>query len=555
MFRSMLDKAARATSGGNAESSSSPRGAAPGNTYTIRPTASRYVPYKPKPSAPAIPHSRPTRPIAAPIAYSCSSIAKNSPLHAMLDKAARSQLNAAPVTVVTPLVADTAPPRPPVSPAAPTPVTAPPAALVVAPPPAPRAPSLAPPSFYASDMAMRALAVRASALASLKSKKWRRPSAGNERTYSPYRPDVPASQRILAWVTPFTFIQQASMDTLRLELQAKLLTTLIGRYEERTLASYGAGCLRFTQWCDREGISESLRMPADPILLAGFVADMHEGGTGGRVRNWMSGLQMWHRINGAVWTGDDYFVNTALKTADKEGAAFKRPPRNAVSVEHLRALKSVLVLSRPRDAALWAAALVAFWGCRRLGELLPCANRKFDPKRHPTRSTDLVRGDAEGHTTISFHIPYTKTTGEEGARCRVLSTPPQYNDLCPIWALDNHLAINCNLPDDVHLFAFANGGSATSLFKEMLQPIMDEIVVMAGLDPIKGHSYRIGGTLRLLLDGVPPEHIMQTGGWTSLCFLTYWRRLDVLVPTSIARAWRALQDSFATAHRINLPTV
>ncbi|TRM56679.1 hypothetical protein BD626DRAFT_587169 [Schizophyllum amplum] len=193
MFRSMLEKAARATSGGNAESSSSPRGAAPG-THTL---------YGRRP--PATSNAR----------YGAPSRAGGG----AAPRATRTVTRAA--------------------------------------------------ELLRKRYGHEALAVRASALASLKSKKWRRPSAGNERTYSPYRPDVPASQRILAWVTPFTFIQQASMDTLRPELQAKLLMTLIGRYEERTLASYGAGCLRFTQ-CSASRMPLTLSWPRSDQAQARF---------------------------------------------------------------------------------------------------------------------------------------------------------------------------------------------------------------------------------------------------------------------------------------------
>ncbi|KAL1739723.1 hypothetical protein HDZ31DRAFT_8212, partial [Schizophyllum fasciatum] len=361
----------------------------------------------------------------------------------------------------------------------------------------------------------------------------RLPSAGNEYAPSAYRPSVPASHRIIAWVTPFTFIRQASMAAVSSELQTKLLSKVLARYEDSTLTSYGAGPLRFTQWCDQHHISESLRMPADRILLGAFVADMHEGGTGARVRSWMAGLQLWHRINGAEWEGDDFLVQAVLKTADKEGKVFSRPLRNPIDLTHLRALRASLTLTLPRDAAIWAAATIAFWGCRRLGELLPCANRKFDPEHHPTRATDTSRGVVDGLVTVSFHLPFTKTTGVQGARCRITSTPGCYADVCPVWALDNHLAINSSLPASSHLFAFASRGRDFPLTKEILLPLMDSIVSAAGLDPVKGHSYRIGGTLRLLLDGVSPEYIMQIGGWTSLCFLTYWRRLDLVIPAEL----------------------
>jgi len=43
------------------------------------------------------------------------------------------------------------------------------------------------------------------------------------------------------------------------------------------------------------------------------------------------------------------------------------------------------------------------------------------------------------------------------------------------------------------------------------------------------HSYRIGGSVKLLSIGGAPEVIMKLGGWTSLCFLLYWRRHELRI--------------------------
>ena len=55
---------------------------------------------------------------------------------------------------------------------------------------------------------------------------------------------------------------------------------------------------------------------------------------------------------------------------------------------------------------------------------------------------------------------------------------------------------------------------------------------------VHGHSFRIGGAVELLLAGVPPEVVAATGGWTSLAFLLYWRRLKEILPMSTAHAYK-----------------
>jgi hypothetical protein len=82
----------------------------------------------------------------------------------------------------------------------------------------------------------------------------------------------------------------------------------------------------------------------------------------------------------------------------------------------------------------------------------------------------------------------------------------------------------------------------------------------AGLAHVLGHSFRIGGAVELLLAGVPPEIVAATGGWTSLAFLLYWRRMEEILPMSTSRAYRRshvealakIFESFRVTHHIPL---
>ena len=60
----------------------------------------------------------------------------------------------------------------------------------------------------------------------------------------------------------------------------------------------------------------------------------------------------------------------------------------------------------------------------------------------------------------------------------------------------------------------------------------------ATLAHVQGHSFRIGGAVELLLAGVPPEIVAATGGWTSLAFLLYWRRMEEILPMSTSKAYK-----------------
>lgn len=80
----------------------------------------------------------------------------------------------------------------------------------------------------------------------------------------------------------------------------------------------------------------------------------------------------------------------------------------------------------------------------------------------------------------------------------------------------------------------------------------------AALAHIQGHSFCIGGAVELLLAGVSPEIVAATGGWTSLAFLLYWRRMEEILPMSTSKAYRRSHvddlakvfEQFRVDHRI-----
>lgn len=391
--------------------------------------------------------------------------------------------------------------------------------------------------------------VRIAASLSLPPKKARKPTKGNEINPSPFRPHVPADRRVLLWTTPHSLkIQEAHDTEISRRLQTQIYEGVLAATVDDTRQAYGAGILRFNQFCDREGISENLRMPASSILLSAFVAE-HLGTCSGKaIRNWLNGLRLWHLYNCAEWHGEDGWLPSLKRAADRQGVAFKKPPRGPITLEHLRALRAVLNLQNPRDTAIWAAATTAFWGCRRLGELLPKTGSRFTAERDLCRSARLTRSRVNNRDVISFRLSWTKTTGPLGGDCIVTATD---NDVCPVWALENHFRVNHSPNSSTPMFAYRDTHTGWStLLKHIFLTLTGAIFKGAQLENVFGHSYRIGGSLQLLLDGVAPEIIMKIGGWTSLCFLIYWRRLEQVIPLAVSRAWDAKLRAFAASQGI-----
>ena len=85
----------------------------------------------------------------------------------------------------------------------------------------------------------------------------------------------------------------------------------------------------------------------------------------------------------------------------------------------------------------------------------------------------------------------------------------------------------------------------------------------AHLAHVLGHSLRIGGAVELLLAGVAPEIVAATGGWTSLAFLLYWRRMEEILPMSTSKAYKrshitelaSIFEEFRIAHKISLSLI
>lgn len=142
----------------------------------------------------------------------------------------------------------------------------------------------------------------------------------------------------------------------------------------------------------------------------------------------------------------------------------------------------------------------------------------------------------DGSCSASFRIPWTKTTREEGASIIVTARD---DSLCPCTALKNHLTVNRDVPPTSSLFAYTTADNTWEhMTKYKFMDFCTDVWSRAALAHVLGHSFRIGGAVELLLAGVPPEIVAATGGWTSLAFLLYWRRMEEILPMSTSRAYR-----------------
>jgi len=355
---------------------------------------------------------------------------------------------------------------------------------------------------------------------------------------STYRPDVPARDRLAQWTSPFGKRSLFGNNTaLSLGARKARIHALISSVEPKTIETYASGLLRFHEFCDSEDVGEEERVPATGFLLSAFVAHSLGCIAETTVDNWLAGLMLWHSIQGAEWCGDRALrsVKQAIgKHVPEKSVREERPP---VQDRHLTALRDVLDISRPQDAAIWAVALWAYHGCCRLGEAIPQSRGLFNPTRHVTRAAAASFKPIARTNKVAFHlqIPWTKTAKRAGALIVVTETG---DGLCPVAAIRNHLQVNSNAPPEAPFFAFVEGQESRVLDKMTFMRKCTPAWEAAGLPSAKGHSFRIGGCTRLLLLGVHPTMVAQQGRWSSAAFMRYMRDVKTLVPEAIARACR-----------------
>lgn len=366
----------------------------------------------------------------------------------------------------------------------------------------------------------------------------RRPRPQNRIVNNPLRPHVAATDRLFCWTTPYAIEHnQTVFASLPPELAERAHAALRGAHAPNTKSSYASALLRFTQFCDKWKIPEPDRMPASHALLCAFIGEHKGSVAGGTIKLWMSGLKAWHDLSDAPWHGDHRWIQLARVTAYKEGTMHKRPLRAPVSIEHLLVLREALNLAVPHHAAIWAVATISFFGCRRLGETTITTISGFDPKYHVLRAATVsFRTLRDGTTSASFRIPWTKSSRDLGAS--VILTG-RSDTLCPCAALQNHLKVNSAIPKAASLFAYLlPDGTWRHTQKHSFMEFCMDVWSRASLAHVLGHSFRIGGAVELLLAGVPPEVVAATGGWTSLAFLLYWRRMEEILPMSTSRAYK-----------------
>ncbi|KAJ3820733.1 hypothetical protein F5880DRAFT_1668963, partial [Lentinula raphanica] len=355
-------------------------------------------------------------------------------------------------------------------------------------------------------------------------------------------PQVRARDRLHAWSSPYSIsLREERIREFGVNVVTKGEAAKATGLADSTKSTYAAGLRRWHQYCDLEKIPHALRMPASITLVLGFIGHYMGTVSGLTIRSWLSGIRAWHIQHGAPWSLDNSpELKIARAGARVAGAHHRRAIRNPITLSHMTALYLSLNFNVPFHCAVWAVSCMAFWGCRRLGELTIPSKHGLNPKYHALHSTAIhfMLNSDGSPKSVSFKIPWTKTTKEEGAKVVGTAQANSLKLFCPCQALQHHLEKNRSVPGGFSLFAYIDVlGQPQNMVKSVFLDFCTSIWAKVGLNNVHGHSFRIGGAVELLLAGVSPEVVAATGGWTSLAFLLYWRRFEEIIPTHVSKAY------------------
>ncbi|KAJ3964638.1 hypothetical protein EV361DRAFT_41971 [Lentinula raphanica] len=155
------------------------------------------------------------------------------------------------------------------------------------------------------------------------------------------RPNVRAAKRLNIWTSSFAQ-NQSSSNSLRYpkHILTAAQSLIADSWADQIKSTYGAGLLRWHQFCDGENIPDEMRMPAPEILITGFVASHAGSVTGSTIRSWLSGIRAWHIINQAPWPENSELLALARRSANVKGSHLRRTQRNPITLQHLLALRS-----------------------------------------------------------------------------------------------------------------------------------------------------------------------------------------------------------------------
>lgn len=327
------------------------------------------------------------------------------------------------------------------------------------------------------------------------------------------------------------------VDAIRTTLMIKhpeMSKAEILAYEERISQSlsknswnrYVAGWKSYAKFLTEEG--KRFSWPVNELQLQSYVAwaDRSAHISPATIKAYISALSKVQQLLGfnAINVHDDPIIVAYLKGMENAKLySGKRPIRHtAITFDILKVLGHQIRLcdwTVDSKTVIWAAALVAFWGSFRLGEILSPSPMAFNFYETLLWSDVTFRPDG----SVMIHLKSTKTKTFPGQIVDLF--PFHIETCCPVKALKKLFSL---LPQTagrfIPVFKFSNGKNLTSqIFMDTVKNLLQSLQI--DTSALTGHSFRAGipSLLATAHDSDTVTAIQTWGRWTSDAYKTYLR--------------------------------
>lgn len=176
-----------------------------------------------------------------------------------------------------------------------------------------------------------------------------------------------------------------------------------------------------------------------------------------------------------------------------------------------------LDLSTSRDANVWAAALLMFFGLLRRSNVVVSSAGSFNPLLH-LRRRDIVFT----HSGVRLCIRWSKT--RQFRTNEVLLQLPRIKDhpLCPTQATFHACSLSPTAPlDGPALVATASEAHRPLVAKSFVLVVQESLADVCHPKDIGGHSFRRGGACWAYANNIDVDAIRQLGDWRSNAYTSY----------------------------------
>ena len=282
-----------------------------------------------------------------------------------------------------------------------------------------------------------------------------------------------------------------------------------------TIKTYAAGVKRHTAYCARVGKAP---LPTLEDLMSGTLAK--ENLSYASIRTYLSVIR-YHQI--ACGCGDPYISQMSRLEYVLKGIRKDEAHNQAVRQVRVRQPLTPSILKRLfevwkkipiiRDAKMWAATCLAYFGFLRVGEFTSPSGTSFDKEIHLSLADDVSVDCSSAPSMLFVRLKQSKTDQLRRGGTIVLGKLEQF-PLCPLSAILSYLVVRGKTAGP--LFVWKSGLFLT--WENFVAAVRGALEA-----DFNGHSFRIGAATTAASRGMEDSMIKTLGRWESDAYQRYIR--------------------------------